>query len=200
MALTAPERESDAVVDGSKVPSVEDAFEAFDAAAPEGWRVELVEGEIRVVPPANGEHEEIVSELSHQVTVRGTGTEETLRNFTGLGLLIPGASPTGKIIPDLVVAPKGSFSDGQEFHDPSPALLVGEVTSRSTGDIDRGPKLRGYARAGIPVYLLIDREADEVVVHSEPKGEEYTRRVQAKFSKKIALPDPLGFELDTAEF
>ncbi|MGW7515831.1 Uma2 family endonuclease [Streptomyces sp. NPDC054796] len=183
-------------MDGSKVPSVEDAFEAFDAAAPDGWRVELVEGEIHVVPPANGEHEEIVSEVTGQVRDH----HKEFGRYTGLGLLIPGASPTGKIIPDLVVAPKGCFSDAQEFHDPSPVLLVGEVTSRSTGDIDRGPKLRGYARAGIPVYLLIDREADEVVVHSEPKGEEYTRRVQAKFSKKIALPEPLGFELDTAEF
>jgi hypothetical protein len=34
----------------------------------------------------------------------------------------------------------------------------------------------------------------------EPSGASYTRRVEAKLSKTIELPEPLGFELDTGEF
>ncbi|MGH3312418.1 MAG: Uma2 family endonuclease [Streptomyces sp.] len=194
--MAAPERESDVVADDSTVSSVENAFDALSAAAPEGWRVELIEGEIHVVPPANGEHEEIVSEVTGQVRDH----RKELGRYTGLGLFVPDASPTGKVVPDLVIAPKGSFGDKKEYHDPAPVILVGEVTSRSTGYQDRGPKLRGYARAGIPCYLLIDREAGEVIVYSEPSVEQYTRKSEAMLSKKIALPEPLGFELDTSEF
>lgn len=99
--------------------SVEQAFELFSAAAPEGWRVELIEGEICVTPPANGEHEEIVSEVNHQVGRKVR--DDSLRNFTGIGLTVPGSSATGHVVPDLVIAPKGSFGDQEEWHEPSPS-------------------------------------------------------------------------------
>ncbi|MDX3454003.1 Uma2 family endonuclease [Streptomyces sp. ME02-8801-2C] len=176
--------------------NVEQAFEVFSAAAPEGWRVELVEGEIYVVPPANGEHEEIVSELSGQVRDHDKG----LGRYTGIGLNVPGASETGHVVPDLVVAPKGSFDDEEEWHDSAPVLMVAEVTSSSTAARDRDKKIRGYARAGIPVYLLIDREEGEVLVHSEPSGDDYATSLKHKLGLTVPLPAPLGFELDTAEF
>ncbi|MFE7127613.1 Uma2 family endonuclease [Streptomyces sp. NPDC057617] len=181
-----------------KIPAmtVEAAFDVFSAAAPAGWRVELIEGEIHVAPPANGEHEEIVSELSGQVRDH----RKDLGRYTCIGLYVPGASVTGKIVPDLVIAPKGSFADTLEYHDPAPVLLIAEVTSRSTGDNDRVKKIRGYARAGIPVYLLIDREADQAVLCTVPFGEDYKRKVPYKLSEPVPLPEPLGFELDTGEF
>ncbi|KAK1186163.1 Uma2 family endonuclease [Streptomyces sp. NBS 14/10] len=194
----APELAPHTDTDGNTVSSVEDAFVALSAAAPEGWRVELIEGKIHVVPPANGEHEEIVTEVVDQVVSRRTDKE--LRTLTGIGLFVPGVSPTGKVIPDLVIAPKGSFSDRLEYHDPAPVLLVGEVTSGSTAENDRGPKLRGYAQAGIPCYLLIDRERGHVVVHTEPSGQRYARRTEVEIGKTVALPYPFEFELDTGEF
>jgi Uma2 family endonuclease len=176
--------------------SVEAAFDAFDAAAPEGWRVELIEGKIHVVHPANGEHEEIVSEVTGQVRDH----RKDYGRYTGIGLHVPDASATGQVVPDLVIAPKGSFADDQRYHDPAPVVLVGEVTSESTADNDRGPKLRGYARAGIPCYLLIDREAGTVIVYSEPSEDRYTRAAEIEISKTVALPEPLGFDLDTSQF
>lgn len=113
--------------------SAEGAFEVFSAAAPEGWRVELIEGDIHVTPPADGEHEEIVSELSGQVRDH----RKDLGRCTGIGLFVPGASKTGKVEPDLVLAPKGGFADQEEYHDASPVLMVAEVASPSTGDNDR---------------------------------------------------------------
>lgn len=198
MTVVPPERESDVAPGDGSESSVEHAFDALSAACPEGWRVELIEGEIHVAPPGDGEHAEIVSEVSDQVTVRRRNRE--WRTYTGLGLFVPDVSSTGKVVPDLVIAPKGSFGDDAEYHDPAPVMLVGEVTSRSTASQDRGPKLRGYARAGIPCCLLIDREAGEVVVFSEPSGGSYTRRAEAKLSKTVELPEPLGFELDTGQF
>jgi Uma2 family endonuclease len=198
VALTVPERDSRVAADGPTAESVEDAFERVSAAVPEGWRVELIEGEIHVMPAANGEHEEIVSEAAEQVTLNRK--DKGLRTYTNLGLLIPGASPTGRVIPDLVIAPKGSFADGLEYHHPDPVLLVGEVTSYSTARNDHGPKLRSYARAGIPCYLLIDRKTRIVTVYATPEGEHYTEKNAVPFSGTITLPEPLGFDLDTSEF
>ncbi|MFJ7070682.1 Uma2 family endonuclease [Streptomyces sp. NPDC101115] len=173
--------------------SVEQTFELFSALAPKGWRVELIEGEIKVVPPANGEHEEIVSELSGQVRDHDKG----LGRYTGIGLHLPDGS---KVIPDLVIAPKGSYSDKQEWHATAAVRLVAEVTAASTAGRDRVQKIRGYARAGIPVYLLIDREAGETVVCSEPVGDDYVHKATHKLGTTVPLPAPLGFDLDTAEF
>lgn len=178
--------------------SVETAFERLSAAAPRGWRVELIEGEIYVTPPANGEHEEIVSSLNRQIIRKDP--DDLLFTYTGIGLRVPGASKTGHVVPDLVIAPKGSFGDQEEWHEVSGVVLVAEVTSESTADRDRDKKLHGYARAGVPVYLLIDRELAEVTIYSEPSGDDYAHAPKVKLGLTIALPAPLAFELDTAEF
>jgi len=178
--------------------SVVQAFELFSTAAPEGWRVELVEGEICVSPPNDGEHAEIVSELSGLVIDRRD--DPTLRTYTGIGLMIPGVSGTGRVLPDLTVAPKNSFDNEDVWQHPSAVLLVAEVTSTSTAARDRDKKILGYARAGIPLYLLIDREEGEVLVCSEPSGGDYAKSLKHKLGLPVPLPAPLGFELDTADF
>ncbi|MFE9737861.1 hypothetical protein [Streptomyces sp. NPDC006477] len=61
--------------------SAEETFELFSALAPKGWRVELIEGEIYVAPPADGEHEKIVTVMVEQVIARRVDKE--LRNSTG---------------------------------------------------------------------------------------------------------------------
>ncbi|WP_073757216.1 Uma2 family endonuclease [Streptomyces sp. CB03234] len=78
---------------------------------------------------------------------------------------------------------------------------VCEVTSRSTAADDRAKKILGYARAGIPVYLLIDRQVEggAIFVYSKPEGDSYTRQEKYTFSQTVPPPDPLGFELDTSE-
>lgn len=203
MALPVPEHEPvdyPALVMSARnqIPgmSVEEAFDMFSAAAPQGWRVELIEGEIHVTPPADGEHEEIVSEVTGQVRDH----RKDLGRYTGIGLFLPGASVSGKVEPDIVLAPKGSFADQAEYHDPAPVLLVAEVTSRSTAGNDRVKKIRGYARAGIPVYLLIDRETEQAVVCTGPAGEDYGTKVPYKLGEVVPLPEPLGFDLDTGAF
>ncbi|MFI5806523.1 Uma2 family endonuclease [Streptomyces sp. NPDC051561] len=205
MALPAPEWDafefedaSDEFQDKNPAMSVEEAFDRFSAVAPRGWRVELIEGDIHVTPPANGEHEEMVSGVAEQVILRRE--DRVLRPYTGIGLNVPGASKTGKVVPDLVVAPKGSFDDELEFHDPAPVLLVAEVTSSATAGNDRVKKLRGYARAGIPVYLLIDREAGKALLCTEPAGDGFVNKVPYSMPGKVPLPEPLGFDLDTSEF
>ncbi|MEN8649639.1 Uma2 family endonuclease [Streptomyces sp. 21So2-11] len=56
---------------------------------------------------------------------------------------------------------------------------------------------RAYAESGLPVYLLIDRDACEVKVHSQPDGVRYEQVTTVSFGKSVVLPDPVGIELDT---
>jgi Uma2 family endonuclease len=196
VVMTMPERETRTAVEETRVASTLEAFEAMSAAAPEGWRVELIEGGIHIVPPANGQHEEFVNELSGQVRDH----RRDLRAYTGIGLLLPGRTPSDRVIPDLVIAPRGSFDNEIEYQDVGAVLLVGEVTSNSTGDHDRSVKLCSYARAGIPCYLLVDRDKDTITLFTRPSGEQYREQHSVAISEKISLPEPLGFELDSGEF
>ncbi|MFE7584947.1 Uma2 family endonuclease [Streptomyces gardneri] len=196
MPLPVPEDAFSEGMPDRECMTVPEAFELFSAAAPKGWRVELIEGEICVVPPANGEHEEIVSELSGQVRDHDKG----VGRYTGIGLSLPGTADPVRVIPDLVIAPKGSFDDQHEWHGPDAVLLVAEVTSSSTARRDRVQKIRAYARAGIPVYLMIDGEAGEAVVCSEPSGDDFEHKSIHKLGTVVRLPAPLDFVLDTSQF
>ncbi|MFF9013014.1 Uma2 family endonuclease [Streptomyces sp. NPDC014870] len=179
--------------------AVEQAFQKLSAAEPEGWRVELIRGQIHVTEIGDGQHASIVAELRDQLFERSR--ESALSCYGAIGLDLPGPSGgTDHVVPDLTVAPKGSHRDRLVWHAPGPVLLVAEVTSASTAGRDRDQKARGYADAGIPLYLLIDREADEVVVHAEPLDGGYAARTVHRVGTVVALPSPLGFEVDTSEF
>ncbi|MFJ6868640.1 Uma2 family endonuclease [Streptomyces termitum] len=198
MPLPAPDEAAPGGPPDHEGATVQETFELFSASAPKGWRVELIEEEICVVPPANGEHEEIVTEVVEQVIARRT--DQRLRSFTGIGLSLPGAGDAVRVIPDLVIAPKGSFDDREEWHAPAPVRLVAEVTSTSTASRDRLQKIRAYARAEIPVYLLVDRETAEAVVCSDPVADDYAHKSVHKLGTAVPLPAPLGFVLDTSAF
>lgn len=73
-----------------------------------------------------------------------------------------------------------------------------EVTS-SRPEPDRGAKRHCCARAGIPLYLLVDREKKTVTLFSEPKDDDYVADVRVPFGRPLALPEPFAFELDTSE-
>jgi len=76
--------------------------------------------------------------------------------------------------------------------------MVLEVTSsRPDGDRD---KRRAYAQAGIPLYLLVDREEKQVRLFADPAGRDYRRATSAPFGEKLDLPKPFGFTLDSAPF
>lgn len=77
--------------------------------------------------------------------------------------------------------------------------MVVEVTSydSDTDGRDRREKPLAYARAGIPVYLLVDREVREVTVFSEPDGGRYEDVHIVPFGKDVELPDPVGITLHT---
>ncbi len=77
--------------------------------------------------------------------------------------------------------------------------MVLEVTSTKP-EADREAKRRCYAREGIALYLLVDREASMVTLFSEPEKDDYLRLLKRSFGDPLSLPEPFAFDLDTADF
>ncbi|MFI0355805.1 Uma2 family endonuclease [Actinomadura sp. 9N407] len=110
-----------------------EAFAALDVMP--GFRAELVDGEIIVSPPHDGQHETIIVAVDDWVReVHG------LRLHRNLTLI----SPEGEYVPDGIAAPKGAFA-GRDWHSkPDGVAMVLEVTSggrwdRKAAERDRGP-------------------------------------------------------------
>ncbi|MEY9874932.1 Uma2 family endonuclease [Streptacidiphilus sp. MAP12-33] len=71
-----------------------------------------------------------------------------------------------------------------------------EVTSTRPSK-DREAKGLGYAKAGIPCYLLIDRSEGKVTLFTDPERGDHQTATRASFGKPLDLPAPFGFTLDT---
>ncbi|MFI6157730.1 Uma2 family endonuclease [Kitasatospora sp. NPDC051170] len=168
--------------------------------SPEGFRAELIEGEIIVAPPPDGDHDDCINHLIKQVT-RRSATDMSVSGTRGIRLVSGGLCPKNHVIPDATFAPEELrlFKGAPPWMEPDGMVMVAEVTS-SKPDIDRITKRHCYARAGIPLYLLVDRKKSQVSLFSKPHREEYTEVHLAAFGEPLALPAPFEFELDTKPF
>jgi Uma2 family endonuclease len=168
--------------------------------APKGYRVELINGEIVVTPPPSGYHERAISRINAQI-IRNSDVEMDVSGARGLIVPSGGIADAGRVIPDGTYAPLelDLFSSESSWLLPEEVAMVLEVTS-SRPDKDREDKRRAYAEAGVPLYLLVDRGEKLVVLFANPDGKDYLRATKAPFGKKLALPKPFDFTLDTAPF
>ncbi|WP_327344297.1 Uma2 family endonuclease [Streptomyces europaeiscabiei] len=173
--------------------SVEE-FEELERHAPETVRLEFIQGRVVVKPVPDGNHSEIVAWLQRQCMQhrpelwlhgeRGLQTERYRK---------------GRARPDGVLVPVGRFKGHGEWSETGSALMAVEVTSydADAGQRDRVEKPDGYAAAGIPVYLLIDRDDCTVTVFTEPEDGRYRQQVNKPFGAAVKLPEPVNITLDT---
>ncbi|MGW3122156.1 Uma2 family endonuclease [Streptomyces sp. NPDC001107] len=171
-------------------------FETIASAAPETVTLEFINGRIAVKKVPDGNHSTIVSWL----TRRCMQTRPDLDLYHARGLRVE-ACRGGRVKPDAVLAPEAHFAGHGEWADPDGALMVVEVTSydSDTDRRDRHEKPTAYGQAGIPLYLLIDRDSCTVTVHSNPDRQVggYRSIQTSKFGEKVSVPGPMDIELDT---
>ncbi|MFF4103286.1 Uma2 family endonuclease [Streptomyces sp. NPDC001903] len=100
---------------------------------------------------------------------------------------------------DGALAPLGTLAGHGEWSNPAGVLMVLEVTSRDpvANQRIRRKKRDGYAAAGIPAFLLIDRDQDTLTVHSEPEGGTYRLDPAFPYGATVEIPAPVGITLDT---
>ena len=95
--------------------------------APEGCRVEIIEGIVTVAPPPANDHDNIANRLQRQlynVIAPDVGIHQTP------GVEVPGSN--GLYIPDLAVFPEASLDRPRHRVPASEALLLAEITSPPT--------------------------------------------------------------------
>ncbi|MBU3870361.1 Uma2 family endonuclease [Streptomyces sp. 4503] len=171
-------------------------FEEIASTAPETVTLEFIDGRIEEKCVADGDHETIIMWLLRQCMQ----SRPDLDLHTSQGLKV-GQYRKGRARPDGSLAPVAHFAGQGEWADPDGVRMTVEVTSydRDTDRRDRQEKPAAYAASGIPVYLLVDRDACAVIVHTnpDPKSGCYLDIHRAPFGERVALPDPVGITIDT---
>ncbi|MEU6014572.1 Uma2 family endonuclease [Streptomyces sp. NPDC047515] len=170
---------------------------------PEGWRAEIDEGQIVLVPPPHAHHNGIAEMVQHRLY---RVLPEELGIYQTLGVHV---APLEKLyVPDLVIMERelimAADPETSDPMDASEALLVVEITSRGNAREDQTKKYRAYARAGVPMYLLIDRfdtRGAMATLFTEPSEDgTYKQSDPVPFGKPLTLPEPFGTTLLTGDF
>ncbi|MFB7944776.1 Uma2 family endonuclease [Kitasatospora phosalacinea] len=166
------------------------------AAEREDVVLEFINGRIGVKPVPDGDHGEVIMWLLERCLVQ----RPDLRLHPGQGLQVANYR-NGLAKPDGSLAPRRSFAGQGEWADPAGVLMAVEVTSydADANRRDRVEKPKAYAETGIPVFLLVDRDAGSVSVHSEPEDGRYRSVVALAYGHVVELPEPVNVTLDTEE-
>ncbi|MEU7255415.1 Uma2 family endonuclease [Streptomyces rimosus] len=169
-----------------------------ETEGPEGSKVEIIEGIVTVSPAPANRHNKIAWKLQRALT---GALPEDWGMYQTVGVSVP--SRMGLYIPDLVVAPEAALDEPGNFIPGAAAELIVEITSPTNACQDRISKAAGYARAGVPLYLLVDVWAPEsptVTLFGEPKRDVYQVLQAVKFGEEIRLPEPFDVVIETAGF
>jgi Uma2 family endonuclease len=156
-----------------------------------GYRVEIIGGHLLVSPTRDGAHARVLTRLMRSFIAAGLHDGET-EVLQGVGLWLP-LEDEDYAIPDLVVVD----ADIDEHHvensayDPVCFRLVLEVTSKNWKN-DLKTKVAAYARANIPVYVIVDRKHQRLHVLTDPVGDRYENHRPHAPGELVTLPDSLG--------
>jgi Uma2 family endonuclease len=162
--------------------------------APEGYKVEIVEGTV-YMSPQRDTHWEIILDLIEQLRIRFPRTQvksDVRIDFPGH---LNGFAPdVAKLADTAKKDPRGRWS----FRD---VEFVAEVISKGTGANDYGVKKTTYATADVPVYLVVDPYTGRCRVYTEPKDGDYTGELTVAFGDEIDLRgSTVDLTLKTEEF
>ncbi len=137
-------------------------------------RIELIEGELTVMPPVNPQHAGKVTRLTRIFSERtGDSALVSVQNPLVLG-------DRSELQTDLMLLrPRKDF---YETANPGPedVLLVVEIADTSL-EYDRNVKIPLYAANGIPEVLLVNLRNERLEIHLDPGSSGY---------RKVLLPDP----------
>ncbi|BCL29597.1 Uma2 family endonuclease [Streptomyces aurantiacus] len=166
------------------------AWEAMEL--PEGYRAEIIEGAIEVSPTGRYSHSQIIFLLKEELGDFLRGGDFAVRQDTNV-------VHEGCVwVPDLFIIARDAeryVTDDELGLAAAGVRVVFEVVSpgKRSQDRDRVKKRREYARAGIPVYVVIDDYDAQgtVTVLTEPRPEEadWVGVHRVSYGTEVAIPE-----------
>ncbi|WP_419995941.1 Uma2 family endonuclease [Streptomyces boninensis] len=168
----------------------------LDEHVPDGYRTEIIGGNVVMSPWSKGYYGLAMHSLRNQLEPHlpeGQIVDSSPFLFT-----FPGVERAYG--PDVWVADAAAFRTERRHLDGEALSLVAELTSSSTRDADWGDKVPAYGRAGVPVYLLLDMQESATTLFWQPTDEGYAARLTVPFGEKLRVPAPFDCDLDTAGF
>ncbi|WP_214417160.1 Uma2 family endonuclease [Sphaerisporangium fuscum] len=162
----------------------------------EDRRVEIVDGEIVIREVPTLDHNQVIFQLLLQIMFfvdqQGWTACNDIKVFLGAQI--------DRYRPDITVVPANPRMWDAENVYAQETLLVVEVVSPSSRIDDHVVKPRNCAKAGVPLYLVIDTGERTARLLSHPGQTGYSHEVAVVLGDSLVLPDPWDLKIDTARF
>lgn len=175
--------------------TLDELFEQIEKMpAPEGYKVEIVEGTV-FMSPQRDTHWEIILDIVEQLRTK----YPRKRVKSDVRIDYPGHLNGFASDVTLMAEDAAKTDSGLWRH--QDVEFVAEVISKGTAANDYGAKKAAYATAEVPVYLIADPYQRRCHVYTHPKGEDYTTETRVAFGSDVDLTGTVvGLTLSTAEF
>jgi len=153
----------------------------------DGYRYELVDGELLVTPAPSTAHQRAVTQL---IILLGHAVPAEMEVL--VGPVDWYVRPTTYFEPDLVVVRRDARADDQKLLEP-PVLAV-EVLSPSTRYRDVGLKRRAYEDAGLSWYWVVDPLDPRLAVDRLVDGR-FVEQAVVRGDERYATTEPFRVEV-----
>jgi Uma2 family endonuclease len=170
----------------------------------ETTRVEYVdEGALLITNPPGIEHRRIVRSIvkTAQQAFDAGLIDVNWETYENYQWEIPDDKARRFYVPDIVFIHPDAVTAEEER---ASIVLIVEVTSPAARDTvfnDRTVKPVEYAKARVPLYLLVDQELAQWTLHGLAEGwQRYQIVASGAYGEEIPLPKPLAFSIPTADW
>ncbi|WP_089101893.1 Uma2 family endonuclease [Streptomyces hyaluromycini] len=184
-----------AMAESDEEITLDELFERIEKMpAPEGYKVEIVEG-IVFMAPQRDTHWEIIADIYEQLRTK----YPRKRVKSDVRIDYPGH--LNGFATDVTVVAEGAVKTAKGLWRHQDVEFVAEVISKGTAANDYGLKKTAYAVAEVPVYLIADPYQRRCHVFTNPKGEDYATETRVDFGTDVDLTGTVvGLVLKTDEF
>jgi len=165
--------------------TVDDFMVMVQAGLFQDQRVELLDGVIVDMSPADPPHEFAVDQLIERLYEAFLG-RVLVRVQNAVNIELPKWLPH----PDVALVERKNYARARPK--PSDVYLLIEVANTSLA-LDKGRKREIYAQVGVKEYWIADLDDETWIVHRDPEGDTYRTVFQVPFGQALA---PQGFPGD----
>ncbi|MEU0412426.1 Uma2 family endonuclease [Streptomyces griseorubiginosus] len=162
---------------------------------PEGYRVEIVGGNVHMTPQRDT-HWEIIRRIVRALEDR-FGMD--VKVFSDVRIDFPGFE--NGFCPDIALLRDSAKKDDKGHWRYQDVEFVAEVISKGTAANDYGPKMTAYAEAEVPLYVVADPYQGRCHIYTDPKDGDYAEPTRVDFGTDLDLTGTVvDLVLKTDEF